>query len=76
MKHRLQDRSNELDLHGVRHHDVDRVVENFVILKNPPFTIITGKSEKMRNLVIDVLDRNLHQWDIPVLNQGVIKVLK
>ena len=67
---------NKLDLHGVRHHDVDRVVENFVILKNPPFTIITGKSEKMRNLVIDVLDRNLHQWDIPVLNQGVIKVLK
>ena len=37
----------ELDLHGVRHEDVDRLVENFILLNNLPVTIITGNSQKM-----------------------------
>ena len=32
----------ELDLHGVRHHEVDRKVENFVLLEEKPIRIITG----------------------------------
>ena len=36
-----------LDLHGVRHDDVDRMVENFVLLNEPPISIITGNSDKM-----------------------------
>ena len=31
-----------LDLHGVKHVDVERLVENFVLLNEPPLTIITG----------------------------------
>ena len=31
--------SNELDLHKVRHEDVDILIENFVLLNIPPLTI-------------------------------------
>ena len=46
-----------LDLHGIRHEDVDRLVENFVLLNEPPQRIITGNSDRMRELVTFVLDR-------------------
>tara|TARA_Y100001963_G_scaffold62619_1_gene87363 strand:- start:404 stop:613 length:210 start_codon:yes stop_codon:yes gene_type:complete len=49
---------NRLDLHGVRHTEVDRIVENFILLNEPPMRIITGNSDKMIELVIEVLDRN------------------
>ena len=39
--------SKKLDLHGVKHTDVDRIVENFVLLNNPPLDIVTGNSDKM-----------------------------
>ncbi len=49
----------DLDLHGVRHHDVDRVVENFIYLNqnNMPLKIICGNSNTMVRLVQDVIDR-------------------
>ena len=53
----------ELDLHGVKHKDVDRLVENFILLNNPPLTIITGNSEEMTRLVINVLERHdMNYW--------------
>ena len=53
----------KLDLHGVRHSEVDRLVENFVLLNNPPLEIITGNSDKMPELVRDVLDRHNIEWE-------------
>ena len=53
----------KLDLHGIRHSEVDRLVENFVLLNNPPLEIITGHSDKMVELVRDVLDRHDIQWE-------------
>ena len=49
----------KLDLHGVRHHDVDLMVENFIFLNQHdiPLTIICGSSSKMVELVKVVLDR-------------------
>jgi hypothetical protein len=38
----------ELDLHGVKHEEVERLLENFILLNNPPLHIITGNSEYMR----------------------------
>ncbi len=55
----------ELDLHGIKHEDVDRIVENFVLLNKTPLTIITGNSQKMSELVRDVLERhdmNFEHW--------------
>lgn len=48
-----------LDLHGVRHYDVDRLVENFIYLnqQDMPLTIICGNSNTMILLVRDVIDR-------------------
>mgnify|MGYP001171682638 FL=1 len=48
----------QLDLHGIRHEEVDRLVENFVLLHETPMRIITGNSDTMRELVIKVLDKH------------------
>lgn len=47
-----------LDLHGIRHSRVDRLVENFVLLNNEPIRIITGNSLAMRTIVDEVLHRH------------------
>ncbi len=49
----------KLDLHGIRHHEVDLLVENFIFLNQEeiPLTIICGGSSKMVELVKTVLDR-------------------
>ena len=49
-----------LDLHGIKHHEVDLIVENFVFLKQNliPLVIICGNSSKMISLVTKVLDRH------------------
>ena len=53
----------ELDLHGIKHEDVDRLVENFVLLNEAPMRIITGNSDKMRNLAGKVLERHDISWE-------------
>tara|TARA_B100000287_G_C20554904_1_gene749997 strand:- start:681 stop:884 length:204 start_codon:yes stop_codon:yes gene_type:complete len=66
--------SKVLDLHGVRHADVDRLVENFILLEQPPLTILCGNSDKMIRLVKDVLKRydkiNWKSW-----NHNTFKIL-
>ena len=54
---------NKLDLHGIRHSEVDRLVENFVLLNDSPMRIITGNSHRMRDLVIKVLDRHNIEYE-------------
>jgi hypothetical protein len=48
-----------LDLHGIKHGQVDRTVENFILLNQDqiPLEIICGNSQKMIDLVISVLER-------------------
>ena len=52
---------SKLDLHGVRHADVDRIVENFILLNQNklPLAIICGNSDRMVSLVLKVA-RRLH----------------
>ena len=64
----------ELDLHGVRHPDVDRIVENYVLMNTVPLRIITGRSNKMRFLVTKVLKRHSFKWDVPSHNVGMLTV--
>ena len=49
---------NTLDLHGIRHHEVDLMVENYVYLnqEDMPLKIVCGNSQKMINIVKDVLE--------------------
>ena len=44
-----------LDLHGIRHDDVERLVENLILL-NDEWKIICGNSDKMIQIVRDKLD--------------------
>lgn len=68
---------NQLDLHRVRHEEVDRMVENFVFLNELPIEIITGNSTKMQEIVIDVLEQNEFEYTIgDFFNKGYITVLK
>lgn len=49
----------DLDLHGVRHSEVDRLVENFIYLNQScmPLKIICGNSNRMTRLVLKVVER-------------------
>lgn len=68
--------TNDLDLHGVKHQDVDLLVENFIFehQNKLPFSIICGNSQKMIELVISVLDRIGSNYDMPRF--GLITVFK
>jgi len=64
---------NRLDLHGIRHSDVDRIVENFVLLNSTPMRIITGNSDRMIELVTGVLDR--HNISYEKFRPGQVTIL-
>ena len=44
-----------LDLHGVKHEDVEAQVSDFATKNRTPFKIITGNSNRMKQLVTQVL---------------------
>ena len=69
--------NKSLDLHGVRHADVERLVENFVLLNEPPLTIICGNSDRMIKLVQEILDRlyDDHKIEWRVWNHNTYKIL-
>ena len=69
----------KLDLHGVRHHEVDLMVENFIFLNQEeiPLTIICGSSSKMVELVKTVLGRTGSEYlEGKGLDFGRITVIK
>ena len=65
---------NKLDLHGIKHENVNRVVENFVLLNETPLSIITGNSTMMRELVVEVLEKHKFVYE-NLISQSVITVL-
>jgi hypothetical protein len=50
---------SKLDLHGIRHSDVDRLVENFILMnqRDLPLEIVCGNSDRMISLVLNVTRR-------------------
>lgn len=65
-----------LDLHGMKHAEVDRVVENYVFLTDYPHDIITGNSVEMHNIVKAVLDRHSFRYVVGDMNnKGYVRVL-
>jgi hypothetical protein len=65
---------NDLDLHGVKHQNVDVIVEEHILLHSPPFSIITGHSVVMKKLTKTVLDRHQYKYQEGILNTGCILV--
>ena len=68
--------TQSLDLHGVRHHQVDLMVENFVYKNQEelPIIIICGNSNAMIKIVHNVLDRMKCEYEES--RYGVIRVKK
>ena len=66
--------TNHLDLHGVRHQDVDLMVENFILMSQHtlPMTIICGNSGKMIQVVEHTINRIGCEWTM--LRYGFIIV--
>lgn len=71
--------NDKLDLHGVKHSDVQKEVDSFLWKNhdNIPVQIVTGNSEKMKQEVIKVLkdyDYNYRIGDYLGINTGFIEV--
>lgn len=51
--------THNLDLHGVRHHEVDELVEDFILMNQDkiPLKIVCGNSQRMIDLVNSVINR-------------------
>jgi len=67
----------KLDLHGIRHGDVDRLVENFILMNQneAPLEIVCGNSQPMIVLVDSVLKRiNCENYEM--VQYGVLMVRK
>ena len=66
----------ELDLHGVRHHEVEEVVLDFCLSQQNfiPLKIICGNSKKM----IDLCEKSLNKSEITYQMQryGIILITK
>ena len=68
----------ELDLHGLSLEEVWDVVENFVLMNSEelPLKIITGNSDRIKELVTGVLDSYDYVYETPAHNGGEIIVLE
>lgn len=66
----------ELDLHGLKHAEVEDQVENFILQADTPFRIITGNSEEMRRIVVRLLDHYEFKYYTPAYNAGEIIVIE
>ncbi|MFH1320291.1 MAG: Smr/MutS family protein [Bacteroidota bacterium] len=67
---------NRLDLHGIKHADVFKIVDNFIgkhiIYGTDSVEIITGYSQRMKDLVIDVLNDYQVSSENHRYNSGVL----
>lgn len=65
----------KVDLHGVKHEDVPiMLAEHLFWQKKENPEIITGNSEKMRQIVIEWLEKYDYNYVIETHNMGCIKV--
>jgi hypothetical protein len=67
----------KLDLHGRRHYEVDRLVENFILMNQYqlPLSIICGNSQTMINIVQRVIQR-IGCSEVSTERYGVFVILK
>ena len=70
--------TKELDLHNVRHKDVQYVMDKFLgehmMNGEEHVTIITGDSERMKEIVKEVLDDYGLEPEVGFINTGSLNV--
>jgi hypothetical protein len=64
------------DCHGKTHEQVKNEFENWLLINqaNTPLEIITGNSQDMKRIIINILEFYDFHYGIPPTNQGMIKV--
>lgn len=66
------------DLHSLTHKEAEIEVQETLLtatfVGSFDITFITGKSDKMRNIVINVCENNNFQYSVPANNSGKIIV--
>ena len=68
-----------LDLHGTKHTEVEDKLTRYFFWDKPgynQYTIITGNSKKMQELVFEFLDKYEYKYYIPSHNLGEIKIVE
>lgn len=65
----------DLDLHGVKHIDVEWIVENHIGKYKPPYKIITGNSHTMKEIVKNILVKRKIEHIIWSSNLGSISIV-
>ena len=64
-----------LDLHGTRHTNVETLVESFFYNNDFPVKVITGKSEEMHKIVLDIIERYGYDYHYErLVNQGCLVI--
>ena len=64
-----------LDLHGLKHSQVeDKLIEFLFVKRTNPCVIITGNSQRMQDIVLEFLDFHNYNYYIPSHNLGEIQV--
>jgi len=70
---------NSLDLHGVKHSDVIKVVDDFLWENmnnnSKEVEIITGLSEQMKRIVYDICDEYKMKYQEVYLNKGKLIII-
>ena len=67
-----------LDLHGLKHSEVKDKLTRYLFWEKPghkQYTIITGNSKKMQEIVVEFLEKYEYKYYIPSHNLGEIKVI-
>lgn len=57
---------DELDLHGVKHRDAERKIEDFLLTHDTPLRVITGNSSVMIRLLHQIAKK--HAYEVTVEN--------
>ena len=68
-----------LDLHGTKHTEVEDKLTRYFFWDQPghnQYTIITGNSKKMQEIVFKWLDKYEYKYYIPSHNLGEIKIVE
>jgi len=68
-----------LDLHGTKHAEVEDKLTRYFFWEKPghrQYTIITGNSKVMQNLVFKFLDKYEYSYYIPSHNLGEIRIVE
>ena len=65
-----------LDLHGLKHSDVETNLESWLIMEynqfNFPLTVITGNSKRMKQLVYQASEKQEFKYKVHPTNPGAI----